>query len=59
MTSCPHCLRLREYLADVNAKLGRPVDSFDHDRHGIPREIMPTKAEVEGCPCRCHAHLGI
>jgi hypothetical protein len=57
MTECEHCLTLRELLAATNAELGRPLDSFDHDRHALQRSAFPTLADVEACECRCHAHL--
>ena len=59
MTECPHCLALRAVLAERNAELGRPVDSFDHDRHGLQRSDLPTRADVAGCECFCHSHLRI
>lgn len=59
MTTCPHCLALRALLAETNERLGRPVDSLDGWHEEIPRDKLPTRADVAGCECSCHSHLRI
>lgn len=59
MTECEHCLALRAVLAETNERLGRPVDSFDGASEEVPRHLLPSRADVAGCECKCHSHLRI
>ena len=57
MTTCEHCAAMRAELERINADLGRPVDSFDHDRHGVSRALV--RQDIGDCECACHDHLRI
>lgn len=57
MMDCEHCRAMRAHLAATNERLGRPVDSLDDDRDGLPRELV--RQDIGDCACACHDHLRI